>query len=206
MNFNSRVFRMASALTIVGIVASQIPSRSMISQAAVSTTANVCEEPKSNNTGEVVGLAAGAFAAVTLARNPSIIGLAGADQGMKSMTATIASNPDLSEANKIIENSGLGQKLNESDVNVVLPTNAEITKELSASELELLQNSAGASQAQAWVNEHTTEQNINLLSSMTVVFTISLPNGNEIELTKDNIKDIFKTLDGTLFTYNVVIK
>jgi hypothetical protein len=89
---------------------------------------------------------------------------------------------------------------------VVLPTNAEITKELSASELELLQNSAGASQAQAWVNEHTTEQNINLLSSMTVVFTISLPNGNEIELTKDNIKDIFKTLDGTLFTYNVVIK
>ncbi|MCX6369589.1 MAG: hypothetical protein NTX57_23220 [Armatimonadetes bacterium] len=199
MNFNSRVFRMASALTIVGIVASQIPSRSMISQAAVSTTANVYPE-------QVAGYAAGTYAAVQVVKSPSIIGLGGADQGLKSMTATIASNPDLSEANKIIENSGLGQKLNESDVNVVLPTNAEITKELPASELELLQNSAGASQAQAWVNEHTTEKNIILLSSITVVFTISLPDGNEIELTKDNIKDIFKTLDGTLFTYNVVIK
>lgn len=198
MNFNSRVFRMASALTIVGIIASQIPTRSSVSLAAD----DGC--PKSSNNAGTIALAVGG--AAVLAKVAPGIRIAGVDQGLKSMTATIASNPDLSEANKIIENSGLGQKLNESDVNVVLPTNAEITKELSASELELLQNPEGASQAQTWVNEHTTEKSITLLSSITVVFTISLPNGNEIELTKDNIKDIFKTLDGTLFTYNVVIK
>ena len=196
MNFNSRVFRMASALTIVGIIASQIPTRSSVSLAAD----DGC--PKSSNNAGTIALAVGG-AAVLAKVAPGIIGIGGKGgiQSLKSLTDTIASNPDLSEAKKIIDNSGLGSELNESTKDLVLPDNKAIKKETTPEQLELLQSPSGAEAARSWVMAHQTEYN----PSLEVLFTFPGIDGREdVEVRSSLLASVTRTLNGALVIYTLL--
>lgn len=189
MNLNSRAFRMVSALTIVGIAASQIPTRSSVSLAADGY-------PKSNNNAGTIALAVGG-AAVLAKVAPSIVRIGGNSgiQSLKSMTDTIASIPEVSEFNKILVNSGVGKELNESKVDLVIPNNEAIKKEATPDQLALLQSPQGVNEAKNFVMAHTTEYKPN------VPVNVSFQEIEKIVFSED-ITSSLVTLSGKILIYD----
>ncbi|WP_309721991.1 fasciclin domain-containing protein [Armatimonas sp.] len=155
MNFKNRIFRMASALTIVGIIAAQIPTRSSVSLAAD----DGC--PKSNNNGGAIALgAAGVF---LLAKNAPRIG----SGSMKTNIALGGNSPiamitrDHSEfklIGRILNNSGLFEKYSQGSYTVFWPTDEALLKALGQAEVDRLTSAAGVADAVTLLNRLTVAE------------------------------------------------
>ena len=197
MNKN-RIWRMVSALTIVGIVASQIPSRSAVSLAADGY-------PESNGILQqsLVSVVAGGFVVggVYSVIKPGASGggvfgggSAGGDGllgGNKPIYDLTKSKDEFSSIARIISNAGEIEMYRTDEFTVFWPTNDALTTALGQNRVDQLEQAANKSEAITFLERITVKGKYSLRRLTDLASagsTLKTVSGDSIELTITNGK------------------
>ena len=154
---------MVSALTIVGIVASQVPSRSAVSLAADGYPESNALLQQSLVNVLVGGLVVGGAASVIKGSSGGgVFGGGGMSGGSKPIYDLTKSKDDFSIVASIINNAGETEMYRTGEYTVFWPTDDAITKDLGADGVKKLQQVANKNEAIEFLNRITVKGKINL--------------------------------------------
>jgi len=193
----SRVFRMVSALTIVGIVASQVPSRSAVSLAADGYPESNALLQQSLVNVLVGGLVVGGAASVIKGSSGGGVfggsggsggGIAGGSKPIYDLTK---SKDEFSSIARIISNAGEIEMYRTDEFTVFWPTNDALTTALGQSKVDQLEQAANKSEAITFLERITVKGKYSLRRLTDLAnagSTLKTVSGDSIELTITNGK------------------
>jgi uncharacterized surface protein with fasciclin (FAS1) repeats len=196
MKFKNRFFRMASALAIVGIVASQIPSRSSVSLAADGYPESNALLQKSLQNVLVGGLIVGGAASIIKGSSGGGVfggggGAGGIGGGNKPIYDLTKSKDEFSSIARIINNAGEIEMYRTDEFTVFWPTNDALTAALGSNKVDQLEQAANKSEAITFLERITVKGKYSLkrLTDMANTGgTLTTVSGDSIELKVTNGK------------------
>lgn len=193
----SRVFRMVSALTIVGIVASQVPSRSAVSLAADGYPESNALLQQSLQNVIVGGFVVGGIYSITKGSSVGSVfgGSAGSGGGIgggsKPIYDLTKSKDEFSSIARIISNAGEIEMYRTDEFTVFWPTNDALTTALGQSKVDQLEQAANKSEAITFLERITVKGKYSLRRLTDLAnagSTLKTVSGDSIELTITNGK------------------